>query len=319
MDVKKLVQNRKTLCQNDIDIYIPCNPPKPYVIHQFGEGVLDYEMYTPEIYNDPKYILTNTRIHDEYLYFFGTKTHLIDKYCKTRNNYSSNESNETEKAILNVCTSKVRFIWNANITHIQIIYFDNNYSIQDLMHINYDFDICKIFTTNNTFEFLDKASINNMMLNVPENNMVISLLACFKTITQRFCKYTQRGFLPITFKTRFRSGDTLDTLEKSYNIMFKHLKHYLHKKIMKLIELNYYETKSTIPIVFTFYFPKIVKQCISDIESANFFSNINKTLIDKHNTNMKDSDIQILRKRMIDFMKEIQNFSFSIINLYIGN
>jgi len=47
---------------------------------------------------------------------------------------------------------------------------------------------------------LHEESIKNRVLNIPNNWEYITFPACFKTVTRRFIKYTQRGFIPMHYK-----------------------------------------------------------------------------------------------------------------------
>ena len=89
---------------------------------------------------------------------------------------------------------------------IQLIFLKEDVDVSQYIDKNYDFSICKVYTClhalkqENKLVSLYEENIKNRILNVPNNWKYISFAACFKTVTRRFIKYTQRGFIPIHYK-----------------------------------------------------------------------------------------------------------------------
>ena len=89
---------------------------------------------------------------------------------------------------------------------IQLIFLKEDVDVSQYIDKNYDFSICKAYTClqalkqENKLVSLHEESIKNRILNIPNNWKYISFAACFKTVTRRFIKYTQRGFIPAHYK-----------------------------------------------------------------------------------------------------------------------
>ena len=89
---------------------------------------------------------------------------------------------------------------------IQLIFLKEDVDVSQYIDKNYDFSICKVYTCLHALKqehklvSLYEENIKNRILNVPNNWKYISFAACFKTVTRRFIKYTQRGFIPIHYK-----------------------------------------------------------------------------------------------------------------------
>ena len=89
---------------------------------------------------------------------------------------------------------------------IQLIFLKEDVDVSHYIDKNYDFSICKVYTClhalkkENKLVSLYEENIKNRILNVPNNWKYISFAACFKTVTRRFIKYTQRGFIPMHYK-----------------------------------------------------------------------------------------------------------------------
>jgi len=89
---------------------------------------------------------------------------------------------------------------------IQLIFLKEDVDVSHYIDKNYDFSICKVYTClhalkqENKLVSLYEENIKNRILNVPNNWKYISFAACFKTVTRRFIKYTQRGFIPPHYK-----------------------------------------------------------------------------------------------------------------------
>ena len=89
---------------------------------------------------------------------------------------------------------------------IQLIFLKEDVDVHQYIAKNYDFSVCKVYTSLQTLKqehklvSLHEESIKNRILNIPNNWKYITFAACFKTVTRRFIKYTQRGFIPIHYK-----------------------------------------------------------------------------------------------------------------------
>ena len=89
---------------------------------------------------------------------------------------------------------------------IQLIFLKEKVDVSKYIAKNYDFSVCKVYTSLQALKqehklvSLHEESIKNRILNIPNNWKYISFAACFKTVTRRFIKYTQRGFIPMHYK-----------------------------------------------------------------------------------------------------------------------
>ncbi len=89
---------------------------------------------------------------------------------------------------------------------IQLIFLKEDVDVHQYIAKNYDFSVCKVYTSLQTLKqehklvSLHEESIKNRILNIPNNWKYITFAACFKTVTRRFIKYTQRGFIPMHYK-----------------------------------------------------------------------------------------------------------------------
>ena len=89
---------------------------------------------------------------------------------------------------------------------IQLIFLKENVDVSQYIAKNYDFSVCKVYTSlqalkqENKLVSLHEESIKNRILNIPNNWKYITFAACFKTVTRRFIKYTERGFIPMHYK-----------------------------------------------------------------------------------------------------------------------
>jgi len=132
---------------------------------------------------------------------------------------------------------------------IQLIFLKEDVDVSQYIDKNYDFSICKVYTSlqalkqENKLVSLHEESIKNRILNIPNNWKYISFAACFKTVTRRFIKYTQRGFIPAHYKDASMTGwtnvekeESLTPLADSYKKMTILLKFYLYQKIIQIYE-----------------------------------------------------------------------------------
>ena len=130
---------------------------------------------------------------------------------------------------------------------IQLIFLKEDVDVSQYIDKNYDFSICKVYTSlqalkqENKLVSLHEESIKNRILNIPNNWKYISFAACFKTVTRRFIKYTQRGFIPAHYKDASMTGwtnvekeESLTPLADSYKKMTILLKFYLYQKIIQV-------------------------------------------------------------------------------------
>ena len=142
---------------------------------------------------------------------------------------------------------------------IQLIFLKEDVDVSQYIDKNYDFSICKAYTClqalkqENKLVSLHEESIKNRILNIPNNWKYISFAACFKTVTRRFIKYTQRGFIPAHYKDAAMTGwtnvekeESLTPLADSYKKMTILLKFYLYQKIIQVYE-QMYEQKGEEP------------------------------------------------------------------------
>ena len=89
---------------------------------------------------------------------------------------------------------------------IQLIFLKENVDVHKYIAKNYDFSVCKVYTSLQALKqehklvSLHEESIKNRVLDIPNNWEYITIAACFKTVTRRFIKYTQRGFIPMHYK-----------------------------------------------------------------------------------------------------------------------
>ena len=89
---------------------------------------------------------------------------------------------------------------------IQLIFLKENVDVSKYIAKNYDFSVCKVYTSLQALKqehklvSLHEESIKNRVLDIPNNWEYITIAACFKTVTRRFIKYTQRGFIPMHYK-----------------------------------------------------------------------------------------------------------------------
>jgi len=108
---------------------------------------------------------------------------------------------------------------------IQLIFLKENVDVSKYIAKNYDFSVCKVYTCLQALKqehklvSLHEESIKNRVLDIPNNWEYITIAACFKTVTRRFIKYTQRGFIPIHYKAfeapLFKKQAIYDAMKKS--------------------------------------------------------------------------------------------------------
>ena len=132
---------------------------------------------------------------------------------------------------------------------IQLIFLKENVDVHKYIAKNYDFSVCKVYTSLQALKqehklvSLHEESIKNRVLDIPNNWEYITIAACFKTVTRRFIKYTQRGFIPAHYKDASMTGwtnvekeESLTPLADSYKKMTILLKFYLYQKIIQIYE-----------------------------------------------------------------------------------
>ena len=132
---------------------------------------------------------------------------------------------------------------------IQLIFLKENVDVSKYIAKNYDFSVCKVYTSLQALKqehklvSLHEESIKNRVLDIPNNWEYITIAACFKTVTRRFIKYTQRGFIPAHYKgasmtgwTNVEKEESLTPLADSYKKMTILLKFYLYQKIIQIYE-----------------------------------------------------------------------------------
>lgn len=96
--------------------------------------------------------------------------------------------------ILEICDKGI-------IPNIQLIFVKNTKNISDYINNYYDFNICKNFTKAKNIDtteiiMLHQTYINDKVLNIPNNYINSTLLGTIHTITSRYLKYVNRGYIP---------------------------------------------------------------------------------------------------------------------------
>ena len=179
-----------------------------------------------------------------------------------------------------------------NLPDIQLIFLKSPINIKPYIDTNYDFGAVKVYTTleqNNPVVSLYPNDVQFKLLNVPSNWDSITLVACFKTVVNRFFKYTQRGYIPDSYKTNAKAVYNEETKEyegitllKAYQIFLYRLQLYLSQKlrnVFDVIELgNIQITENQMREQVLEIRDDISKWCNESLKN-NFCSKISETLI----------------------------------------
>ena len=209
---------------------------------------------------------------------------------------------------------------------IQLIFLKEDVDVSQYIDKNYDFSICKVYTSlqalkqENKLVSLHEESIKNRILNIPNNWKYISFAACFKTVTRRFIKYTQRGFIPAHYKDASMTGwtnvekeESLTPLADSYKKMTILLKFYLYQKIIQV-----YEQKGEEPFSLEqangIY--ELLQEDINDLiddfkrfDMVEFWNKSHgKSILRQISLTFSDEDLILSKSILTSFLEEILDF-----------
>ena len=217
---------------------------------------------------------------------------------------------------------------------IQLIFLKENVDVSKYIAKNYDFSVCKVYTSLQALKqehklvSLHEESIKNRVLDIPNNWEYITIAACFKTVTRRFIKYTQRGFIPAHYKDAAMTGwtnvekeESLTPLADSYKKMTILLKFYLYQKIIQVYE-QMYEQKGEEPFsseqalfsheqangIYTLLHIDI-KDLIDDFkrfDMVEFWKNSHgKSILRQISLTFSDEDLILSKSILTSFLEEI--------------
>ena len=162
---------------------------------------------------------------------------------------------------------------------------------------------------------IDGHYLKNKTLNVPENWDSITLPACIKTVTNRFFKYTTRGFLP-NYYLEHRNIDIIS----SYKYYLLDLKVYLYIKIKKAnkrsIDMNYLNRSAGRNL-------RDIGMVINDwkdvMNNDSAYDEINKSLLNLQAQNLRRSvgltndERNSLKNLFTKYLDEIKDASFGVL------
>ena len=209
---------------------------------------------------------------------------------------------------------------------IQLIFLKEDVDVSQYIDKNYDFSICKVHTSlqalkqENKLVSLHEESIKNRILNIPNNWKYISFAACFKTVTRRFIKYTQRGFIPAHYKDASMTGwtnvekeESLTPLADSYKKMTILLKFYLYQKIIQI-----YEQKGEEPFSreqangIYILLQEDINDLIDDFKKFDMVEFWNKShgksILRQISLTFSDEDLILSKSILTSFLEEILDF-----------
>ncbi len=323
--------NKRTFKPEDIDIYIPVLNSK---INRLGGQNIDnlsVDIINNDISKLPEY---NEKKNIDWLYIVNKFISYfvlylgIYKIGGIKTNYQQNKINAIRNKGLTPWNKIVDFepnnrileVDNLNLPYIQLIFINSDLDISNFINKNYDFYAVKVYTTfNSEIKILPKISktvnnqnpylvvidelyIKNKILNIPRNWSSITLLACFKTVTYRFIKYTKRGFIPHNYKLQ----KDIDLIS-AYNEYIADLETYLFIKIVNernsKKKLNSHRADEYIMDI-----DEIIQDCELMITELDFFDNIQKTLIDNQSKYDIRSKINITNENKIILKRILLNF-----------
>ena len=334
--------NRRTFEPEDIDIYIPVFNSK---INRLGNGSIDnlsVDIINNDISRLPEY---NDKKNIDWLYIVNKFISYfvlylgIYKIGGVKTNYQQNKINASRYKGLTPWNKIVDFepnnrileVDNLNLPYIQLIFVNSDLDISNFIDKNYDFYAVKVYTTfNSEIKILPKTSktmnnqnpylvvidelyIKNKILNIPRNWSSITLLACFKTVTYRFIKYTKRGFIPHNYKLQ----KDIDIIS-AYNEYIADLETYLFVKIVNekksKRKMNYHRADEYIMDI-----DEIIQDCEIMITELDFFDNIQKTLIDnqkiydtRRKTNITNQKKRILTAILLSFLNNVNKIATNV-------
>ena len=209
---------------------------------------------------------------------------------------------------------------------IQLIFLKEDVDVSQYIDKNYDFSICKVYTSlqalkqENKLVSLHEESIKNRILNIPNNWKYISFAACFKTVTRRFIKYTQRGFIPAHYKDASMTGwtnvekeESLTPLADSYKKMTILLKFYLYQKIIQVYEQKGEEPFSVEQANGIY---ELLQEDINDLiddfkrfDMVEFWNkSYGKSILRQISLTFSDEDLILSKSILTSFLEEILDF-----------
>ncbi len=209
---------------------------------------------------------------------------------------------------------------------IQLIFLKEDVDVSQYIDKNYDFSICKVYTSlqalkqENKLVSLHEESIKNRILNIPNNWKYISFAACFKTVTRRFIKYTQRGFIPAHYKDASMTGwtnvekeESLTPLADSYKKMTILLKFYLYQKIIQIYEQKGEEPFSREQANGIY---ELLQEDINDLiddfknfDMVEFWNESHgKSILRQISLTFSDEDLILSKSILTSFLEEILDF-----------
>ena len=209
---------------------------------------------------------------------------------------------------------------------IQLIFLKEDVDVSQYIDKNYDFSICKVYTSlqalkqENKLVSLHEESIKNRILNIPNNWKYISFAACFKTVTRRFIKYTQRGFIPAHYKDASMTGwtnvekeESLTPLADSYKKMTILLKFYLYQKIIQVYEQKGEEPFSVEQANGIY---ELLQEDINDLiddfkrfDMVEFWNKSHgKSILRQISLTFSDEDLILSKSILTSFLEEILDF-----------
>ena len=209
---------------------------------------------------------------------------------------------------------------------IQLIFLKEDVDVSQYIDKNYDFSICKVYTSlqalkqENKLVSLHEESIKNRILNIPNNWKYISFAACFKTVTRRFIKYTQRGFIPAHYKDASMTGwtnvekeESLTPLADSYKKMTILLKFYLYQKIIQIYEQKGEEPFSVEQANGIY---ELLQEDINDLiddfkkfDMVEFWNKSHgKSILRQISLTFSDEDLILSKSILTSFLEEILDF-----------
>ena len=209
---------------------------------------------------------------------------------------------------------------------IQLIFLKEDVDVSQYIDKNYDFSICKVYTSlqalkqENKLVSLHEELIKNRILNIPNNWKYISFAACFKTVTRRFIKYTQRGFIPAHYKdasmigwTNVEKEESLTPLADSYKKMTILLKFYLYQKIIQIYKQKGEEPFSSEQANGIYTILQLdINDLINDFKRFDMVEFWNKShgksILRQISLTFSDEDLILSKSILTSFLEEILDF-----------
>tara|TARA_Y100000389_G_scaffold196556_1_gene229680 strand:+ start:9997 stop:11754 length:1758 start_codon:yes stop_codon:yes gene_type:complete len=213
------------------------------------------------------------------------------------------------------------------LPEIQIIFVKPDLDIVDYINKNFDFEIVKVVTTDdpsgeNPVQVIGSEElssetiktgvrpagfsyyIDNKLLNLPYNWESVTLVACFKTLLNRYLKYTERGFVPENIKVTPNIG-----IIKCYKTFHKGLKIYLYQKILRVYFSLNKKNKHLNRLVVSTSLKEIRKFIDSyrfKVREDSFYDNIKITLADNYGPTTHSDDRELLQTFTDDIKNDLK-------------